>query len=272
MPLDVWFILKSIIRPTLEITILWIMFYRILVFFEGTRAFHVLKGIMYLLVVFVLAQILHLETLSWLLTKFFGLSIIAFLIIFQPELRHGLARLGQQHLFSPTLEESEMVALIEEITSAIYKLSRKKVGCLIAIERETKLKTYLESGLLIDAKASSEILQSIFTTASPLHDGGVIIQGERIVAASCLFPLSDNQNFSKLIGTRHRAALGLTEQTDAVVIMVSEETAEISVALEGGFVPIANRERLVALLKDLLITHNKKIHLRNRKDEKVVHT
>ncbi|HLF18208.1 MAG TPA: diadenylate cyclase CdaA [Candidatus Omnitrophota bacterium] len=252
------FFIWDYIKPTLEIIILWFVFYRILVFFEGTRAFQVLKGLTYLLIAFLLSQIFGFDTLNWLLTKFFAISIIALLIIFQQELRHGLARLGQRHLFSIGLEESEIIAIIEEITSAVYKLARLKVGCLIAIERETKLQPYIESGVLIDAHISSEVLQSIFVRESPLHDGGVITRGDRLIAASCLFPLSDNPNFSKIIGTRHRAALGITEQTDTVVVMVSEETTEISVAADGRFIPIVNRERLVNILKDLLVKETKK--------------
>lgn len=247
------FVFWEVFKPTLEILILWIVFYQILVFFEGTRAFQVFKGIIYLLGAFFLFQIFGLDTLNWLLTKFFAISIIALMIIFQQELRHGLARLGQQHLFNFGLEESEIVDLVDEITSASYRLARQKVGCLIAIERETKLKAYIESGIALEAKISSELIQSIFTPKSPIHDGGIITRGTRIAAASCLFPLSDNPNFSKIIGTRHRAALGITEQTDAVVIMVSEETGEISVACDGRFIPVVNRERLVNILKDLLI-------------------
>lgn len=251
------FVIWSTIKPIAEIIILWIVFYRILVFFEGTRAFHVLKGITYLVIAFLLSQVLGLDTLNWLLTKLFAISIIAFLIIFQQELRHGLARLGQQHLFNIALEEAEIMAIIEEVTSSIYKLARQKIGCIIAIERETKLKTYIESGVTINSEVSSELIQSIFNPQSPIHDGGIIIRRDRMIAASCLFPLSENQNFSKIIGTRHRAALGLTEQTDAVVIMVSEETSEISVATDGRFIPIVNKERLVNILKILLIGQSK---------------
>jgi len=252
------FFIFDFIKPTLEIIILWIVFYHILVFFEGTRAFQVLKGLTYLLIAFLASQILGFDTLNWLLTKFFAISIIALLIIFQQELRHGLARLGQQHLFNVALEESEIIAIIEELTSSTYKLAHQKIGCLIAIERETKLKTYIETGVQMDAKVSAELIRSIFTPQSPLHDGGVITRADRIVAASCLFPLSDNPNFSKIIGTRHRAALGITEQTDSVVIMVSEETGEISVASNGRFIPIVNRERLVNILKNLLVPQTKK--------------
>ncbi len=253
-----FFWIWDFIKPALEIGILWVVFYHVLVFFEGTRAFQVFRGISYLLILFLGAQILGLDVLSWLLTKFFAISIIALLIIFQPELRQGLARLGQQHLFSITLEESEIVAIIEEIATAVYKLARHKVGCLIAIERETRLKAYIESGLEIDAKISAELIQSIFLVPSPLHDGGIITRGNRIISASCLFPLSDNPSFSKIIGTRHRAAIGITEHTDAIVAMVSEQSGEVSVATDGHFIPVANRERLVGILKDLLVSDAKK--------------
>jgi len=251
-----FFIWNHIIRY-LEIFILWYVFYKTLVFFEGTRAFQVLKGLTYLLMAFLISQLLGFDTLNWLLTKFFGISIIALMIIFQQELRQGLARLGQQHLFIIGLEESEIVALIDEITTAAYKLAKSKIGCLIAIERETKLNAYIESGIKIDANISSELIQTIFNPQSPMHDGGVITSGNRIVAASCLFPLSDNPNFSKIIGTRHRAALGITEQTDTIVVMVSEETGEVSVASNGRFIPIVNRERLVNILKNIMVVETK---------------
>jgi len=252
------FVYWTKIIPPLEILILWFVFYRILVFFEGTRSFQVLKGITVLIVAFLVSQLAGLDTLNWLLQKFFAISIIALLIIFQQELRTGLARLGQQHLFNIALEESEIMAIVDEIASAVYKMQKNKVGCLIAMEREVKLKTYIESGIPIDGKVTSEILQCIFMPHSPLHDGGVITRAERVVAASCLFPLSENPSFSKIIGTRHRAALGLTEQTDAIVIMVSEETGEISVAADGRFIPIVNRERLINILKNLLVKQGKK--------------
>lgn len=251
--MEMTFLLWSALKPVLEISILWIVFYKILVFFEGTRSFQVLKGILYLIGAFLLSQLLGLETLNWLLTKFFAISIIAILIIFQQELRHGLARLGQQHLFSIGLEESEIVAVIEEISAAVHKMAKMRTGCLIAIERETKLKTYIESGVEIDAKISSELLHSIFNPQSPLHDGGVIVRADRVVATSCLFPLSDHPNFSKITGTRHRAALGLSEQTDAVVLIVSEETGEISLAADRRFIAVADRDALAIILKDLLV-------------------
>lgn len=252
--LTIWEVLK----PIIEIIILWVVFYHILVFFKGTRSFQVLTGITYLGLIFFATFLFSLNTLNWILTKFFGFSIIAFLIIFQQEIRQGLARIGRQHLFTIAMEESEIHELVEQITTAAYKMSKNNIGCLIAVERESKLNTYIESGVILDGKVSAEFLQSIFMPHSPLHDGGVIIRQDRIIAASCLFPLSDNQNFSKIIGTRHRAALGLTEQTDAVVVIVSEETGEISVAEDGRFIPIVNRERLVNILKNIMLVQSKK--------------
>ena len=253
-----FFWIWDFIKPASEILILWVIFYHVLVFFEGTRAFQVFRGISYLLILFLGAQVLGLDILSWLLTKFFAISIIALLIIFQPELRQGLARLGQQHLFSIALAESEIVAIIEEIAAVAYKLARQKVGCLIAVERETRLQAYIESGLELDARISAELIQSIFLVPSPLHDGGIIVRGNRIVAASCLFPLSDNPSFSKITGTRHRAAIGIPEHTDAIVVMVSEQSGEVSVAADGRFIPADNRERLAGILKDLLVRDVKK--------------
>ncbi len=252
------FIIWTTVKPLLEILILWLVYYRIFVFFEGTRSFQVLTGIIYIIGAFLISQILGLDTLNWLLTKLFGISILAILIIFQQELRQGLARLGQQHLFNVALEENEILAVIEEITASVFKMSKNRVGCIIALEREAKLKTYIESGLELDAKVSSEMLNTIFSPQSPMHDGGIVIRGDRILASACLFPLSDNPAFSKITGTRHRAALGLSEHTDAVVILVSEETTEVSVAIDGKFTRIETQEKLVETLKNLLVKMNNK--------------
>jgi len=252
--LTIW----NFLKPIVEILILWALFYQVLIFFQNTRAFQVLKGLIYLLVGFLIFELLGLTTLTLLLRHFFAISVLAFLIIFQQEIRHGLARLGQQHLFTTNLEESEINAMIEEITAAAHKLARRRIGCLIALEKETQLKTYIDSGVAIDGKVTSEIIQSIFVPTSPLHDGGIIIRNDRILAAACLFPLSENINLSKIIGTRHRAALGLTEQTDAIAVMVSEETGNISVAFEGRFIPIVSKERFSSILKDLLIGQKEK--------------
>ena len=242
----------ELIKPVIEISILWFVFYRILLFFQGTRAFQVLKGIAYLIIALLLSQIFDFQVLNWLLKNFFSIWIIVIVVIFQHELRSGLARLGQQHLFSISLGEVELKALIDEIADAVYKLSNRKTGCLIAIEREMKLNMYIESGVALDSRISSALLQSIFMIQSPLHDGGVIVRGERIAASSCLFPLSENPSVSKTVGTRHRAALGLSEHTDAVIALVSEETSDISVVFEGRLIKIDDQKHLVSLLEEFL--------------------
>jgi len=246
-------IIIFIARAVVEIAILWLVFYRVLLFFEGTRAFQVLRGIFYLIIALFVSQFLGFEVLSWLLRNFFSIWIIVIVVIFQHELRSGLARLGQQHLFTISMGEPEIKALVDEIYDAVFRLSKRKNGCLIAIEREMKLDLYVESGIVIDGKVSSALLQSIFMPGAPLHDGGVVIRGERVAASSCLFPLSDNPSVGKTVGTRHRAALGLSEHTDALIVMVSEQTGEISVAFEGHFIAVHNEEQFMKQLNQILV-------------------
>jgi diadenylate cyclase len=243
----------EIFKAVFEVLILWIVYYRVLLFFEGTRAFQVLKGITYLIIALVVSQILGFEVLNWLLRNFFSIWIIVIVVIFQHELRAGLARLGQQHLFSISLGEVEIQSLIDEISDTVYKLSKSKTGCLIAIERENKLNLYIDSGVSLDAKVNSSLLQSLFMVSSPLHDGGVVIRGERIASSSCLFPLSENPMVNKTVGTRHRAALGLSEQTDAVIILVSEQTGDVNLAFQGRFIPVQSQEHFGHLIKDLIV-------------------
>lgn len=220
-------------KAIIEIIILWFLFYRIVLFFEGTRAAYVFRGILILVITFFIFQRLGLNTLEWILTKIFAISVLGLIIIFQPELRHGLAQLGQPHVFTPILPEEDIKRVIQEISEAVMVLSKNKNGALIAIERENKLKTYKESGVFLNGEVRAELIQSIFAPNTPLHDGGVIIRGDKIICAACLFPLTDNPYLSRNFGTRHRAAIGLTENSDAVVIVVSESTGAISVAKEG---------------------------------------
>ncbi len=244
-------------KPALEIIILWFALYRILLFVKGTRAAQVLKGIIILIILFFVTQRLGLETLSWILTKLFALSIIAFLIIFHPELRRGLARLGQNHFLGSFLKEEQ---IIEEIATAALNLSQKKTGALIAIEREVGLKPFIESGVSLHSKLTHELLSTIFVPNAPMHDGGVIISEGQVAAAGCLFPLSQNPRISKTLGTRHRAALGLTEETDAVVVVISEETGAISVAIGGKLTRDLNREGLTKILTEISRPHKREIN------------
>lgn len=242
----------QVAKALIEMGILWIVFYKILLFFEGTRAFQVLRGITYLILALLISELLGFEVLNWLLRNFFSIWIIVIVVIFQQELRSGLARLGQQHLFVISLGEPEIKALVDEIYDTVARFSKSKLGCLIAIEREMKLDLYVESGIMIDGRVSSALLQCIFAESSPLHDGGVIIRGERVAASSCLFPLSDNPRVAKTVGTRHRAALGLSEHSDAVVILVSEETGEISIAFEGHFLAVHDAEHFAKQINQIL--------------------
>ena len=210
-----------------ETAILWFFYYMLLLFIKGTRALQVLKGIVILVVIFLITKELHLETINWILTKLFTISVIAFLIIFQPELRRGLARIGQFGMFFRQQET------FDEIVKAAFVMSKKKIGALIAIEREAGLRPYIESGVRMDSHVTSELVNTIFTPTAPLHDGGVIVQGSIIAAAGCLFPLTQNPHVPNSLGTRHRAAMGLSEETDAVVVVVSEETGDISISVNG---------------------------------------
>lgn len=236
-------------KAAVEILILWFVFYRIMLFFQGTRALQVLRGIIVLVFAFFVVQIVRLETLDWLLTHLFGISIIGFLIIFQPEIRQGLARLGQQNIFKTSLPEKEVEEMLAEIVEAADALSRKKVGALISLEREESLKDYIENGVKIDSKVTAELIQTIFTPNSLLHDGGVVIQQGRIIAAGCLFPLTQKQDLNRIFGTRHRAAIGLTEQADAVALTVSEETGDISLCYQGRLSRDLSLEELLKKLK-----------------------
>jgi len=242
----------GLIKPIIEIAILWFVIYHIMLFFEGTRAVYVLRGIIIILVTFFIFQKLGFERLEWLFTKLFAISVISMLIIFHPEIRQGLARLGQRHLFGTVLREEELDYILREIVKATDMLAKDKIGALIAIEKETSLKSYIESGVVIDGNVSSEIIQTIFTPTSLLHDGGAVIQHGRIAAAGCLFPLTGNQDLSRVLGTRHRAAIGLSEETDAIVIVVSEERGVISLVHQGRLYEGLKKEELLLKIKEII--------------------
>ena len=229
----------------IEILILWFFYYMLLLFIKGTRAVQVLKGLMILVIIFIITQELRLQIINWILTKIFTISVIAFLIIFQPELRRGLARIGQFGMF---YREKQ---ILDEIAKAAITLSKKKIGALIALEREIGLKTYIESGVVIDSQVTNELISSVFTPDTPLHDGGVVIRGSRIISAGCLFPLSQNPHIPKSLGTRHRAGIGLSEETDAVVLIVSEETGGMSIVTGGKLTKNIAEEDLSKMLAQI---------------------
>jgi len=231
----------------LEILLLWGVYYTIFLLLKGTVAEQVIKGVVVISVIMMLTRGLNLVIVNWLLTRFLTISVIAFLIIFQPEIRRGLARLGQFGIFSGEKEA------LEEIAKAAIVLSKKKIGALIAIERTTGLRRYVESGVEMDSHVTREIITTIFTPNTPLHDGGIIISEHRIQAAACLFPLTQDPNVPKTMGTRHRAAIGLSEETDAVVLVVSEETGDISITVGGKIVRPVDPKDLTKLIESIFI-------------------
>lgn len=236
-------------KPVLEIALFWFAFYLLFVYIKDSGMVQALKGIILLVAFFFVSQILDLESIRWVLQRLFQISIIGFLIIFQPELRRGLARIGQSPLFKMFIKEEKIV---DEIVTAAVSMSKNRVGALIAIEKESTLKPYTESGITLDGVLTSQLLLTIFMPNTPFHDGGVIVQGERVLAVGCLFPLSQShEKLSKTLGTRHRAGLGLSEETDAVVIIVSEETGIITVMNQGKVTRDLDEEQLRHTLLEL---------------------
>lgn len=234
----------------IEILVLAVVFYYVISFFRGTRGAAVLSGLVLLLILLmVLTHIFSLNTLSWLLQRFSVYLAVAFVVIFQPEIRRALAELGKQSVFNANAAEREVV---DEIVKAVSDLAEQKIGALIAVEREIGTRHIQESGTRLDSIVTPELLTSIFFPHTPLHDGGVVIKGDRILSAGCVFPLSQRMELSRSLGTRHRAAIGFTEETDAVVVVVSEETGAISVAYRGRLSRGIDQERLHRILGSIL--------------------
>ncbi|NQT33122.1 MAG: TIGR00159 family protein [Candidatus Omnitrophica bacterium] len=236
----------------LEVLILWGVFYTIYLLLKETAAEQVLKGIIIIGIVVMLTRGLNFVIINWLLTRLLAISVLAFLIIFQPEIRRGLARIGRFGIFSGERE------ILSEISKAAISLSKKKIGALIAIQREIGLRRYVESGVNVDAIVTGELINTIFSRNSPLHDGGIIVSEHRVEAAACLFPLTQNPRIPKTMGTRHRAALGLSEETDALIVIVSEETGVISLAKGGRITEIVEYKNLIPLLERAYVPRARK--------------
>ncbi len=223
---------SDLILDVLDVLIVTFLLYKLFTLMRGTRAVHMFFGLIVLFVLSVVAQWMNLMALNWIISSLKTVWVIAFVIIFQPELRRALASLGQNRFLSRffTVEET---GVIPEIIKSTARLSEKGIGAIIVLEKDMGLKNYIETGTKVDARVTAELLETIFTPTSPLHDGAVIIQADRVTAAGCILPLTQDQRLSAALGTRHRAAIGLTEETDAIVIVVSEETHAISYAAGG---------------------------------------
>jgi diadenylate cyclase len=242
-------------RPLVEIALLSVGIYFSLNFVRGTRGAPVVYGFVLLVLgLTVLALVLHLEVLNWLLREFVAFAAVAILVIFQPELRRILAELGTHPFFNTNRDQREN---IEVIIQTVERLADVRIGALIAIEQSIQLFEATESGLVVDCEATPEMLETIFFPNNAIHDGGVIIKGGRITHAACIFPLSERQDLAATLGTRHRAAIGLSEQTDGVIVVVSEETGSISHVYRGQLVRGVTSEQLRAFLSSLLLKPGK---------------
>ncbi|RUT29029.1 TIGR00159 family protein [Paenibacillus zeisoli] len=241
------------IKDAIDILIVTYIIYHLILLVRGTRAVQLLKGILVLVVIWAASTWFDLYTLKWLMNQMFTFGVLAVFIIFQPELRRALEQLGRGKLFGrTTADEEEFSREIGEIIKAVNYLSRGKIGALIVFERNTGLNEYKESGIPTQSVITSELLINIFIPNTPLHDGAIIIQEHRIAAAACYLPLSENPFISKELGTRHRAAIGISEVGDAVSVVVSEETGQISLAINGQVVRGINEESLISKLYEEL--------------------
>ncbi|HBG1690963.1 TPA: TIGR00159 family protein, partial [Clostridioides difficile] len=245
------------------ISIVAYIFYKIFMFIKDTRAEQVFKGIIFLLLATQLSNTFKLHTVYWISLKALDYGVIAALIIFQPEFRAGLEHIGRAkfNLFGKNVNTSEetLNRNIEEIVEALYSLSRQKIGALIIMERETRISDIINTGTIIDAEISRQLLINIFIPNTPLHDGAVVIRDSKVKAAACFLPLTESKDLSKDLGTRHRAGIGVSEVSDCITLIVSEETGGVSIAKAGKLYRDISRERMMNILRSNLKTNTETI-------------
>ena len=250
-PSLVWSHISTIsVISVVDIVLVAILIYQFLALVRGTRAAPMLVGVAALGLAFYFARLGELRTLNWLLSTLLPYVVFALIVVFQVEIRHGLANLGSR--ISLMRSSSSVADVYDDIVLAANLFSQNQTGALIVIEREIGLRTYIESGVSLDARLSYDLLATLFRPSAPLHDGAVIVQRDRIAAAACFLPLSMNPVLSTQLGTRHRAAIGITEETDAVAVIISEETGTISIAVAGSIERDLSVERLRERLSVLL--------------------
>jgi len=241
-------------RDVIDIALVALVVYRILLMFRGTRAVQMLIGIGCLVAGSLLARRLELYSTQWILDNFWSFWVIALVVLFQPELRRALARIGESRLLPGVFGTSraERAHVIDELVDAVESLTARRIGALVVIERSAGLRQYAELGVAVDAIVSADLLVSVFLPYSPLHDGAVFIQGSRLVAAGCFLPLSRNLQIARSLGTRHRAALGISEETDAIAVSVSEETGRTTLAVGGHIETVRDLQALRSRLGELI--------------------
>ncbi|WP_305586218.1 MULTISPECIES: diadenylate cyclase CdaA [unclassified Fictibacillus] len=244
------FSLGSYISQIVDILLVTYVFYKLIMLIRGTKAVQLLKGIVVIVAVWLASSFFELRTMGWLMDKAITYGLLAIIIIFQPELRRALEQLGRGKLFSRSglADEEEMGNSIDAIVKSTSYMAKRRIGAIISFERETGLTDYVETGIPIHSKLSSELLTNIFVPNTPLHDGAVILRQNEIVAAGCYLPLTESPFVSKELGTRHRAAIGVSEVTDAITVIVSEETGGISITKNGEIHRNLNEETLRVLL------------------------
>ena len=239
-------------RDVVDIALVSLLIYEVLTLIRGTRAVQMAVGAGLTVALFYVSQVTGLETLNWLIRNMIGYLVFAAIVIFQSDIRRALAHLGRAPFFRYLAKGETVDETVEEIAVAAQMLSAQRTGAIICMEREIGLRNYVEGGIPLDAQISYDLLVTIFQNGSPLHDGAIIIQENRISAAACFLPLTVNPRLSKDLGTRHRAAIGLTEESDALAIVVSEETGWISIVLEGHLERNLTPEELRVRLRQLL--------------------
>ncbi|CAM4016036.1 diadenylate cyclase CdaA [Cohnella lubricantis] len=245
------------IKDAADVLIVSYLIYKVFQLVRGTRAVQLLKGIFLIVVTWAVSTWLNLYTLKWLMNQMFSWGIVTVVIIFQPELRRALEQIGRGKLFSRSANDQDVNQQINEVIKAVNYMSRRKIGALIVFERKTGLNEYIESGIKMESSMSSELLINIFIPNTPLHDGAVIVRESQIMAAACYLPLSENPFISKELGTRHRAAIGISEVCDAISVVVSEETGQVSLAMNGQIVRDIKEESLISKLFEELRPKNK---------------
>lgn len=265
------------VTDIVEIIIIAFLFYQLMVFMKNTRAWMVLKGLLIILVFLLVAAIFQMNTIIWLATKVLNFGVIAVIVVFQPELRRALQSLGTRGFLSQLLNfdflktdtDRFSVKTVNDIVKACFDMGREKTGALIVVEREVPLSEYERTGIRLDSLVSYQLLINIFEKNTPLHDGAVIVRGDRIVSATCYLPLSENMRLSKELGTRHRAAVGISEVSDSLTIIVSEETGQVSTASKGRIERGLNEGQLREQLNSLRTvgTENTKFSLRKRRSK-----
>ncbi|MEE8857411.1 MAG: diadenylate cyclase CdaA [Lactobacillus sp.] len=245
----------------LDVLITWYFLYHLTLLIKGTKAVQLANGILLILIARVLAGWAQLTTVTFLLDQIVSWSVIGIIVIFQPEIRRGLEKLGRVSIFSDRegSERKQQEKLVKELDKAIQYMSKRRIGALITIEQKTGLDDYIETGIKLDALVTGELLINIFIPNTPLHDGAVIVKGNRVVVASAYLPLSDNAMIPKSLGTRHRAAVGISEVTDAITVVVSEETGGVTITRNGQFmVDLSQQEYLKYLRAELVTSEEKK--------------